>query len=291
MGDVKMRGLVTLKEILENTRKEGYAVGSFNFNGYEDAQGIINGAAEKNSPVILMASMGACKYIGLHQTVGMVKGMAASVDIPVCLHLDHATDMDYIKDAIKAGFSSVMIDASAEDYETNIRKTKEIVAFAKEYNCSVEAELGKVGGKEENIVVSDEKATFTQPSDVPRFVEETGIDALAIAFGSVHGFYKSEPKLGFARLSEIAKITDCPLVLHGGTGIPVEDFKKCVVSGISKINVGTEFKKTFTDTIRKMCNDLPEKEVDPRKYMGPVKDACAEVVKGKIDVFGSANKA
>ncbi|WP_312072004.1 class II fructose-bisphosphate aldolase [Anaerotignum propionicum] len=291
MGDVKMRGLVTLKEILENTRKEGYAVGSFNFNGYEDAQGIINGAAEKNSPVILMASMGACKYIGLHQTVGMIKGMAASVEIPVCLHLDHATDMDYIKEAIKAGFSSVMIDASAEDYEINIQKSKEIVEFAKDYHCSVEAELGKVGGKEENIVVSDEKATFTQPSDVPRFVEETGIDALAIAFGSVHGFYKSEPKLDFERLAEIAKITDCPLVLHGGTGIPVEDFKKCVVSGISKINVGTEFKKTFTDTIRKMCNDLPEKEVDPRKYMGPVKDACAEVVKGKIDVFGSANKA
>ncbi len=291
MGDVKMRGLVTLKEILEHTRKEGYAVGSFNFNGYEDAQGIINGAAEKNSPVILMASMGACKYIGLHQTVGMVKGMAASVDIPVCLHLDHATDMDYIKEAIKAGFSSVMIDASAEDYEINIQKSKEIVEFAKDYHCSVEAELGKVGGKEENIVVSDEKATFTQPSDVPRFVKETGIDALAIAFGSVHGFYKSEPKLDFERLAEIAKITDCPLVLHGGTGIPVEDFKKCVVSGISKINVGTEFKKTFTDTIRKMCNDLPEKEVDPRKYMGPVKDACAEVVKGKIDVFGSANKA
>lgn len=290
MGDVKMRGLVTLKEILENTRKEGYAVGSFNFNGYEDAQGIINGAVEKNSPVILMASMGACKYIGLHQTVGMVKGMAASVDIPVCLHLDHATDMDFIKEAIKAGFSSVMIDASAEDYETNIRKSKEIVDFAKDYDCSVEAELGKVGGKEENIVVSDAKAAFTQPSDVPRFVEETGIDALAIAFGSVHGFYKSEPKLDFERLAEIAKITDCPLVLHGGTGIPVEDFKKCVVSGISKINVGTEFKKTFTDTIRKMCNDLPEKEVDPRKYMGPVKDACAEVVKGKIDVFGSANK-
>ncbi|WP_304509300.1 class II fructose-bisphosphate aldolase [Anaerotignum sp.] len=286
-----MSGLVTLKEILENTRKEGYAVGGFNFNGYEDAQGIINGAAEKNSPVILMASMGACKYIGLHQTVGMIKGMAASVDIPVCLHLDHATDMDFIKDAIKAGFSSVMIDASAEDYETNIRKSKEIVDFAKDYHCSVEAELGKVGGKEENIVVSDAKATFTQPSDVPRFVEETGIDALAIAFGSVHGFYKSEPKLDFERLGEIAEITDCPLVLHGGTGIPVEDFKKCVKTGISKINVGTEFKKTFTDAIRKMCNELPEKEVDPRKYMGPVKDACAEVVKGKIDVFGSANKA
>ncbi len=291
MGDVKMRGLVTLKEILENTRKEGYAVGGFNFNSYEDAQGIINGAVEKNSPVILMASMGACKYIGLHQTVGMVKGMAASVNIPVCLHLDHATDKEFIKEAIKAGFSSVMIDASAEDFETNIRDTKEIVDFAKDYHCSVESELGKVGGKEENIVVSDEKATFTQPADVPRFVEETGIDALAIAFGSVHGFYKSEPKLDFERLEEIAKITDCPLVLHGGTGIPVEDFKKCVKLGISKINVGTELKKTYSDTVRKMCNDLPEKEVDPRKYMGPVKDACAEVVKGKVDVFGSANKA
>lgn len=283
--------LVTLKEILANTRSGHYAVGGFNFNGYEDAQGMIDGAVEKRSPIILMASLGACKYIGLHQTVGMIKGMAESVDIPVCLHLDHATDYDYIKEAIKAGFTSVMIDASAKDYETNIRDSKAIVDFAKDYNCSVEAELGKVGGKEEHINVDERSATFTDPADVPRFVAETGIDALAIAFGSVHGFYKSEPKLDFELLAQVLKVTDCPLVLHGGTGIPVEDFKKCVEMGMGKINVGTEFKATYTNTLRRMCAELPETEFDPRKYMTPVKQACAQVVKGKIDIFGSANKA
>ncbi|GHT78033.1 fructose-bisphosphate aldolase [Spirochaetia bacterium] len=283
--------LVTLKEILAGTREGHYAVGGFNFNGYEDAQGMINGAVEKRSPIILMASLGACKYIGLKQTAGMIRGMAESVDIPVCLHLDHATDYDYIKAAIKEGFSSVMVDASALDYETNIRDSAAIVEFAKNYHCSVEAELGKVGGKEEHIEVSDMSATFTDPADVSRYVEETGIDALAIAFGSVHGFYKSEPKLDFPRLEKILGLTRCPLVLHGGTGIPVEDFRKCVRLGMSKINVGTEFKKAFTDALRKSCAELPESQVDPRKYMQPVKDICAEIVKGKIDIFGSANKA
>ena len=141
-------GLVTLKEILDGTREVHYAVGVFNFNSYEDAQGIIEGAAAKNSPVILMASMGAVQYIGLHQVAGMVKGMAESVDIPVCLHLDHATDYALIKEAIRAGFSSVMVDASAKDYEENIADSRAIVQFAKLYGCSVEAELGKVGGKE-----------------------------------------------------------------------------------------------------------------------------------------------
>jgi ketose-bisphosphate aldolase len=282
---------VTLKEILKDTRKGHYVVGAFNFNGYEDAQGMINGAVEKRSPIILMASLGACKYIGLKQTVGMVRGMAESVDIPVCLHLDHATDYDYIKAAVKEGFTSVMVDASALDYETNIRDTKAIVEFAHKYGVSVEAELGKVGGKEEQVVVSDMSATFTDPADVPRFVEETGLDALAIAFGSVHGFYKSEPKLDFERLGKILKLTDAPLVLHGGTGIPEQDFKRCISMGMAKINVGTEFKKAFTDTLRKMCKELPESQVDPRKYMQPVKDICAQIVKGKIDIFGSAGKA
>ena len=282
--------LVTLKEILANTRREGYVVGASNFNGYEDAQGIVDGAAAMRSPVILMASMGACKYIGLHQTVGMVRGMAESVDIPVCLHLDHATDLDYIRQAVKAGFTSVMVDASAKAYEENIRESKTVVDFAKGYGCSVEAELGKVGGKEDHIEVDAMSATFTDPADVPRFVEETGIDALAIAFGSVHGFYKSEPKLDFDRLGRILELTQCPLVLHGGTGIPVEDFKRCVRMGMSKINVGTELKATYTDTLRRTLAGLPD-EMDPRKYMGSIKKACAEVVKGKIEIFGSAGKA
>lgn len=284
-------GLVTLREILAGTREGHYAVGGFNFNGFEDAQGIIEGAVEKKSPVILMASMGAVKYIGLKQVAGMVTGMAESVDIPVCLHLDHATDYALIKEAIRAGFTSVMVDASAKDYETNIEDSRAIVEFAKIYGCSVEAELGKVGGKEENIVVSDASAAFTDPDDVPRFVEETGIDALAVAIGTVHGFYKSEPKLDFDRLEKILKLTDCPLVLHGGSGVPVEDFKKCVRMGMSKINVGTELKATFSGGVRKAVSENPETEFDPRKYVGPVKQLCADVVKGKIDIFGSAGKA
>lgn len=283
--------LVTLKEILSKTRMKKYAVGGFNFNTYEDAQGIIDGAVAKNSPVIMMASMGAVSYMGLEALAGMVKGMAESVKIPVCLHLDHATDYDLIKRAIKIGFTSVMVDVSAKDYETNIAETKAIVEFAKQYGCSVEAELGKVGGKEEHIVVDDMSATFTDPDDVPRYVSETGIDALAIAIGTVHGFYKSEPKLDFDRLEKIVKITDCPLVLHGGSGVPVDDFKKCVRIGMSKINVGTELKYTFSKAVRNAVLANKDSEIDPRKYVGGAKKDCAEVVKGKIEIFGSENKA
>ncbi|MDO5100332.1 MAG: class II fructose-bisphosphate aldolase [Eubacteriales bacterium] len=284
-------GLVTLREILAGTREGKYAVGGFNFNSFEDAQGLIEGAVEKNSPIILMASMSAVKYLGLKQTVGMIKGMAESVDIPVCLHLDHATDVALLKEAIREGFTSVMVDASALPYEENIAMSKAIVDFAKIYGCSVEAELGKVGGKEEHIVVEDRAATMTDPADVVRFVEETGIDALAVAIGTVHGFYKSEPKLDFDRLEKITKLTDCPLVLHGGTGVPVEDFKKCVRMGMSKINVGTELKKTYSDAVRTAVKNEPESEIDPRKLVAPVKKACAEVVKEKIEIFGSADKA
>jgi fructose-1,6-bisphosphate aldolase class II len=281
--------LVTLKEILKGTKENGYAVGAFNFNSYEDAQGIINGAVAKKAPVIVMASMGAVKYIGLKTTAYMVRGMAESVDIPVCLHLDHATDHDLIKACINAGFTSVMIDASMKSYEENISETAAIVEYAAKYGCSVEAELGKVGGKEENVVVDEREASFTNPADVPRFVKETGLDALAIAIGTVHGFYKSEPKLDFARLEAISKITDAPLVLHGGTGVPVEDFKKAVKLGMSKINVGTELKATYASALREALAAKPN-EIDPRKFMGAIKDKCSEVVQGKIDIFGCANR-
>ena len=283
--------LVTLKELLSRARKEHYAVGGFNFNGYEDAAGILLGAEQASSPIVLMASQGACQYIGLYETVGLVMGMAKKASVPVCLHLDHATDYDFIKEAIRAGFSSIMVDASAKVYEENIRDSKAIALFAKDYHCSVEAELGRVGGKEEHIVVEDRTATFTVPSDVPRFVEETGVDALAIAFGSVHGFYKSEPKLDFPRLEEILKLTSCPLVLHGGTGIPIADIQKCISMGLAKVNVGTELKAAFSNTIRKMCAELPAGEFDPRKFLKPVKAACAAIVKEKLEAFGSGGKA
>jgi ketose-bisphosphate aldolase len=281
--------LVTLREILKGTRKNHYAVGAFNFNGYEDVQGIIQGAAEKNAPVIVMASTTVVKYFGLRPLVYMVKAMAEDVRIPVCLHLDHAVSYDLIADAVKYGFTSVMIDASAKNYETNIKESGAVVDFARKHGCSVEAELGKLGGREDNI--EGNVSAFTDPDDVPRFVKETGIDALAVAIGTAHGFYKEEPKLDFDRLEKIISLTECPLVLHGGTGVPAADFKKCVALGMSKINVGTELKATFTNTIRESIKNVSESEIDPKKYVGPVKTACAEVVKNKIDIFGCADKA
>jgi ketose-bisphosphate aldolase len=266
-------------------------VGAFNFNGYEDAAGIQLGAEQARSPVILMASQGACRYIGLYETVGMVRGLAKHSKAPVCLHLDHATDYDFIKEAIRAGFSSVMIDASAKEYELNIRESKAVVRFAGDYNCSVEAELGRVGGKEDHVVVEDHTAAFTAPSDVPRYVEETGIDALAIAFGSVHGFYKREPKLDFDRLEAVLKLTGCPIVLHGGTGIPIADIQRCIRLGLAKVNVGTELKAAFSRTLRRMCAELPAEEFDPRKFLEPVKAAVAAIVRDKLEAFGAAGKA
>ncbi len=281
--------LVTLKEILKGTRENGYAVGGFNFNSYEDAQGIVDGAVRKKAPVILMASVGAVKYIGIRLTVYMIKAMAESVDVPVCLHLDHAEDPDLIKDCVKMGFTSVMIDASKKSYEENIRETAEIVRFAGKYACSVEGELGRIGGREEQIRVSEKDAAYTDPNDVPRFVEETGLDALAIAIGTAHGFYKSEPKLDFERLAAISRITKTPLVLHGGTGVPAEDFKKAVLLGMSKINVGTELKATYAKAVRDALCAYPN-EIDPRKFMRLVKERCSEVVQEKIEIFGSANR-
>jgi len=281
--------LVTLKELLQDAKEKKYAVGSFNLNGLDDAQGMVNGAAQLRSPIILMVGKGTLNFLGLQQTAGMLRGMANAADVPVCIHLDHATDISLIKAAVKAGFSSVMIDASAKDYETNISESRLIAQFAKDYNCSVEAELGKLGGKEDDIDVSH--STFTRPADVPRFVEETGIDALALAFGSVHGFYKSEPKLDFDVLADVAAATDCPLVLHGGTGIPESDIQKCIQIGIRKVNVGTEFKALYTHALREAVARFPETEIEPRSYMALVREASAGLVKEKIALFGSANKA
>ena len=297
--------LVTLKEILAGTRAGHYAVGGFNFNGYEDAQGIINGAVAKNSPVILMASMGAVKYIGLHQVAGMVKGMAESVDIPVCLHLDHATDYDLIKEAIKCGFTSVMVDASAKSYEDNIADSKMIVDFAKQYGCSVEAELGKLAGVEDDVKVDARSATFTDPDEAAEFVERTGVDSLAIAIGTSHGAYKfkGDPYLDFERLKTIhGLIPETPLVLHGAStvlkefvdkcnqyggdipgarGVPEDMIRESTKYGICKVNIDTDLRLALTAEVRKFLAENPA-EFDPRKYLGPGRQAIKSMVQHKI---------
>ena len=302
--------LLTMKQLMKDSRrlattdsdpKERYAVGAFNFSTLPEMVGIVEGARMKHAPVILMASLGAVKYIGSLELIAeCAKGLAKTYpEVPFCVHLDHAVDLDQIKRAIAAGFTNVMIDASKEPYEVNIQKSKEIAEFAHRYSpygadgCSVEAELGMLAGREEHVQVSEEDAgkAYTDPTLVRRFVEETGIDALAVAIGTAHGFYKAAPKIRFDLLDEIRKCTDIPLVLHGGTGVPDEDFRKCVAMGMSKINVGTGLKKVYTDAVRQAICDLPDTEYDPRKIVGPGRHAIMEEIAGKCDLFNCTGTA
>lgn len=280
--------LVTLKAVLDHSREKGYAVGAFNFNGIEDARGIIEAAEEKNSPVILMASTSAVKYFGgAKPCAAFIKALADASSAPIVLHVDHCTDLAMIKDCVDAGFTSVMIDASSLSFEENVAKTAAAVDYAKRYGVSVEGELGRLGGREENVDVSDRDANMTDPASVEEFVKRTGIDALAISIGNAHGFYKGTPKLDFDRIVACRSLVDCGLVLHGGTGIPEPDFVKAVKCGMNKINVGTELKYACSQTARACMAAKPE-EIDIRKLVGDNRKACREIVRGKIDLFGSA---
>lgn len=280
--------LVTLKAVLDHSREKGYAVGAFNFNGIEDARGIIEAAEEKNSPVILMASTSAVKYFGgAKPCAAFIKALADASSAPIVLHVDHCTDLAMIKDCVDAGFTSVMIDASSLSFEENVAKTAAAVDYAKRYGVSVEGELGRLGGREENVDVSDRDANMTDPASVEEFVKRTGIDALAISIGNAHGFYKGTPKLDFDRIVACRSLVDCGLVLHGGTGIPGPDFVKAVKCGMNKINVGTELKYACSQTARACMAAKPE-EIDIRKLVGDNRKACREIVLNKIDLFGSA---
>ncbi len=280
--------LVTLKAVLDHSREKGYAVGAFNFNGIEDARGIIEAAEEKNSPVILMASTSAVKYFGgAKPCAAFIKALADASSAPIVLHVDHCTDLAMIKDCVDAGFTSVMIDASSLSFEENVAKTAAAVDYAKRYGVSVEGELGRLGGREENVDVSDRDANMTDPASVEEFVKRTGIDALAISIGNAHGFYKGTPKLDFDRIVACRSLVDCGLVLHGGTGIPEPDFVKAVKCGMNKINVGTELKYACSQTARACMAAKPE-EIDIRKLVGDNRKACREIVLNKIDLFGSA---
>lgn len=282
--------MYTLKELLTDAKKNHYAVGSFNFNDFDDSYGMVQGAAELNSPIILMTSVSiVTKFIKPATCVKIAEGLEKEHNVPICLFLDHCTDFNLIKECIDAGYKSVMIDASKYDYLENIRITKEVVEYAHERGVSVEAELGKISGHEDNVNVEDKSAFLTDPEDVAYFVKETGVDALAVSIGTAHGFYKEAPHIDFERLEKIVAKTDCPLVLHGGTGVPLEDLKKAVEIGVCKVNVGTEFKKRFTDAIKRVYINNPE-EIDPRPFMREVRNECANAVKEKIEIFGSKDK-
>jgi len=282
--------LVTGNKILQDAHEKGYAVGAFNVNNMEIIQAIIGAAEETQSPVILQASQGGIGYAGVEYIAALVKVAAEKASVPVALHLDHGTDFEQVMLCLRHGFTSVMIDASRFPLEENIAETKKIIEIAHSMGVSVEAELGKIGGTEDDITVDEKDATFTSVSEAEKFVDETNVDYLAIAVGTAHGVYDGEPDLDFDRIKAIKEKTNIPLVLHGSSGVGDEDIKKAVSLGINKINIDTDIRISFSTAVKDFVKENPD-EIDPRKILGPAREAMQKTIEEKMKLFGSAGRA
>lgn len=282
--------LVPMTQFLPRAKRERFAVGQFNINNLEFTQAITEAGVEEQSPLIFGVSEGAMRYIGLDYVVAIAKTAAERSGLPIALHLDHGSSFDVVMKCIRAGFSSVMFDGSHYPFEENIRLTKEVVKAAHAVGVSVEGELGTIGGVEDDVSVDESEAALAKPSEAVRFYEETKVDALAIAVGTAHGMYKGEPKIHFDIIEEVSRQVDAPIVLHGGSGVPDEAIEKAISLGVGKINVNTENQVACTETVRNLLIEN-KSMIDPRKYLGPARDAIKEVVKGKIRLFGSNGKA
>jgi len=306
--------LVTTKEMFAKALNDDYAVGAFNVNNMEIIQGIMDAAALENAPLILQVSAGARKYAKPVYLLKLVEAAIEDTGLDVALHLDHGEDFDICKSCIDGGFTSVMIDGSKHEFEENIALTKQVVEYAHDHGVVVEAELGKLAGVEDNIKVDARSATFTDPDEAAEFVERTGVDSLAIAIGTSHGAYKfkGDPYLDFERLKVIHNlIPNTPLVLHGAStvlkefvdrcneyggeipgaqGVPEEMIRESTKWGICKVNIDTDLRLAMTAEIRRVLKESPA-EFDPRKYLGPGRDAIVRMVQHKIkNVLNASNK-
>ncbi len=285
--------LVSMKAMLQQAVQEHYAVGQFNLNNLEFTQAILQAAEEEQAPIILGLSEAYIPYMGGLPCVADIVGNLIDyyeISVPVALHLDHGSSFEICRKAIEAGFTSVMIDASHHPLNENIELTKRVTDFAHSHGVSVEAELGRIGGREDDLMVDELEARYAVTSDCVRLAAETGIDCLAPALGSVHGPYRGVPRLGFARMEEIGRLTGLPLVLHGGSGIPNEAIQKAIILNTAKINVNTENQIAFSSIVEAILMESPN-EYDPRKYLGPAREAVKNTVKFKIRQFGSSGKA
>ncbi len=282
--------LVPLTAVLGPAERGRYAVGAFNCNNMEVVQAIAAAAAAENAPVIIQASQGAIRYAGLEYITALVREAAASVAVPVVLHLDHGTSFEQVVRCIRHGFTSVMFDGSKLPLEENMRITRRVVEIARAVGVSVEAELGKIGGVEDDIAVDEEAAFYTDPDEAEAFYRETGVDALAIAIGTAHGPYRGEPELDFERLRQIKTRVGCPLVLHGSSGVPDASIRRAISLGIRKVNIDTNIREVFVGAIREYLQAHPA-EIDPRNVLKPAREAAVAVIRQKIVVSGSANHA
>src|SRR5690625_3724184 len=277
------------KEMLEKARKEGYAVPAFNIHNLETIQVVVEAAVQLKSPLILAATPGTMDYAGRSYIQAIAENAAKENDIPIALHLDHHETIESIEQSLQLGVKSVMIDGSQYSFGDNIALTKRVVAKAHQYGATVEAELGKLVGQEDDIIVKAEDAEYTDPDLAKEFVKQTNIDSLAVAIGTGHGVYETTPKLDFERLAKIKELVDIPLDLHGASGISKEEVQKCIALGCAKVNISTELKIPFSRALREFLIENPN-ETDTRKYMSPAKKAMKIVVIEKINMCMSAGK-
>jgi len=307
--------LVNTVEMFKKAYEGGYAIGAFNVNNMEIVQGITEAAKEVNAPLILQVSSGARKYANHTYLMKLIEAAIIETNLPIAVHLDHGDSFELCKSCIDGGFTSVMIDGSHLPFEENIALTKKVVEYAHAHGVTVEGELGRLAGVEDDIKVSAEDSSYTKPEEVEEFVGRTGVDSLAIAIGTSHGAYKfsGEPQLRFDILEEVGRrLPGFPIVLHGASsvipeyvdqinqyggkmpgakGVPEEMLRKAASMAVCKINIDSDLRLAMTATIRKVFAETPS-EFDPRKYLGPAREEIKKLVKNKlINVLGCAGKA
>jgi len=280
--------LVTTKKMLLDAQKNGYAVGAFNVENMEMVMAVVSAAEETKSPVIMQTTPSTVKYADFDYFYANVKVAAQKANVPVAIHLDHGNSFELAMKAYRTGYTSIMIDGSHGSFEENIALTKSVVDVCKNGNVPVEAELGKVGGKEDDLDGGD--GGYTDPLEAKEFVQRTGADSLAISIGTAHGVYKGEPKLDLNRLSQIREVVDIPLVLHGTSGVPDDIVTECVNRGICKVNYATDLRIAFTKGVKKVLEENPD-TIDPKKYNSQGREEVKEYVKSKMIVVKSAGQA
>lgn len=281
--------LVTTNEMLKKAQEGHYAVGAFNVENMEMVMAVLKAAEEMNSPVIMQTTPSTVKYAGLDYYLAMVRAAAKRTTVPVAMHLDHGNSFDLAMQALRTGYTSIMIDGSHESFEDNIALTRRVTDACAPSGISVEAELGKVGGKEDDLV-ADHDSPYTDPQQAKEFAERTNVTSLAVAIGTAHGFYKGTPKLDFERLSAIREVVSIPLVLHGASGVPDDAVRESIKRGICKVNFATELRVAFSNGVKKYLAENPD-AFDPKKYSAVGMEYVTELVKEKISVCGSEGQA
>ncbi len=281
--------LVTTKQLLLDAQAGGYAIGAFNVENMEMVQAVVGAAEELKSPVILQTTPSTVKYADLEYFYANVKTAAKKATVPVVIHLDHGNSFDLAMQALRTGYTSLMIDGSHDSFEENIAVSKAVVDACHPSGVAVEAELGKVGGKEDDLDGGDNNP-YTNPQEAVIFVERTGIDSLAVAIGTAHGVYQGIPKVDVERLSKIKEVVSIPLVLHGTSGVPDETVKECIKRGICKVNYATDLRIAFSKGVNEVLHEAPD-TIDPKKYNAKGREEVKQYVMNKIMVCGSAGKA